>query len=304
MKFKIILCLLTLLISLSFSQEAWEKYHQFPSDERWKTFTDHTQMLKACAIPEEKIHQIPTDILIEICIHYSLTVDIIAYNTFEEGFDAFIRNFNGANELLNRKDAVKHLVKKYSDIQIEKMTKEDALVWSKEGSNGLRLWMLEMFLSREEILSKINNNEVPKTIIDKIEKRINSGLYLPLCKESATMFLKNYINSKDSLHQIVSTSRPQLPKDMKYAIHLDSSSVNETSVNKSSSEINKDVKLMASDDTSKGTINMSNNTTSKGLNSMASDDSSHLEKMPVNDVKLMSQDEFIKSLIKTAREIN
>lgn len=80
-------------------------YPIVPGTSDWNAFNTHTQKIEACQIPENLLHHMTTQALLETVLDYPLLSDMLVYNTPYEGFDAVCNSFNGLSELTTREDA-------------------------------------------------------------------------------------------------------------------------------------------------------------------------------------------------------
>jgi hypothetical protein len=75
-----------------------------PGTDEWKALKTHEQKLDISQIPEETLHNMTTEALLDTVLNYPLLIDIMAYNSTEKGIVAVSEQFNGLEELLNRDD--------------------------------------------------------------------------------------------------------------------------------------------------------------------------------------------------------
>lgn len=75
-------------------------------------------MTEAAQIPEYILNQMSTEDLVEAMLIYPLRVDLITWNTYEQGFDAVSSYFNGLQELLIREDGAQKLLEKMQSIPV------------------------------------------------------------------------------------------------------------------------------------------------------------------------------------------
>ena len=80
-------------------------YPVVPGTDAWAELPDNLAMMTACQIPEDLLHAMTTDALMQTVLDCPLFSDILAYDSFEEGFSVFSSWFNGVQELLSRPDA-------------------------------------------------------------------------------------------------------------------------------------------------------------------------------------------------------
>lgn len=80
-----------------------------PGSAAWNSFTTHQQMVEACQIPSDILATMPTQDLVETCLHYPLLIDCFAYDNDTLGIRAVSHQFNGFAALLKREDAATSL---------------------------------------------------------------------------------------------------------------------------------------------------------------------------------------------------
>jgi hypothetical protein len=144
-----------------------------PGMKEWQQFNTVQEMYNATQIPEHILHDMGTDNLITTCLNYPLLINISAFNTLQEGMYSLVKNFNGLEELLNRKDAGDKLFSKYQQLDSEEVIREDA-TWSPEQKNDfiVKSIFLEMLLAQDKIISGISSHQriaLVKEALDKFE---------------------------------------------------------------------------------------------------------------------------------------
>lgn len=82
------------------------EYPILPGTQEWADLFTHGAMLRACQIPEDILQAMTTEALVETVVNYPLAADVYAYDTFQMGYDAVKRQFNGLRELERRPDAL------------------------------------------------------------------------------------------------------------------------------------------------------------------------------------------------------
>lgn len=90
-----------------------------PGDPEWSNFNTHDEMLEACTIPNEILNSISTKDLVKLVLDYPLLNDYNAFSTEQQGLEVLIRNFNGLQELLDRKDGITELINAYKNITVK-----------------------------------------------------------------------------------------------------------------------------------------------------------------------------------------
>lgn len=114
---------------------------------------NRSERLKNYQIPKSNLKIMTTEELIETILNYPLLVDLYAYDTYQQGFKAVSKSFNGLEELVLRKDVALKLLAKYKDMEV---IKDATKVTSRQ---FLKLSYMEILLGQDEILSKFNKTE-------------------------------------------------------------------------------------------------------------------------------------------------
>ncbi len=113
-------------------------------------------MLAVCQIPEDTLHNLSTDALVQTCLWYPmLDVFLFAYGE-SRGLDLLLKEFNGARELVARKDAGYYLLLRYKDFAKGKYDSS----WTPDHRGGFpwRLLELEFYLSLDSVISNMDDS--------------------------------------------------------------------------------------------------------------------------------------------------
>lgn len=70
-----------------------------PGDAQWKSFSSPQDRIAALQIPEGELKTISTNDLLNVCLDFPYSMDILAFNSPETGFNAICNEFNGYREL-------------------------------------------------------------------------------------------------------------------------------------------------------------------------------------------------------------
>lgn len=145
-----------------------------PTAASWKQFKSHIDMVQSCQIPDNVLHAMSTDQLIEATLNYPLFMDIYAYDTTQDGFNAVAQQFNGIKELLQRQDAGSKLLDVYKKM---KVTTDK----QKNSDNLFRLAYIEVLLGQNDIINKLSTAEsqgLNNAVQEKYtEKKAQSDIY-------------------------------------------------------------------------------------------------------------------------------
>lgn len=79
----------------------------------WIALEDNIQKINVTQIPEDILHAMTTEALVETVLDYPLLITLYAYEDFSEGFYVLANEFNGMQELLQRPDGAEVLMERY-----------------------------------------------------------------------------------------------------------------------------------------------------------------------------------------------
>ncbi len=161
---KIILSLLIIIPIISSAQEevTWD-YPVKPGSEEWKSFQSSAEMVEACQIPNDILHALSTDDLLNLCLRYPMFLDIHFANNIQDGLDIIIPRFNGFVELYKRINCSEVLMDRYF-----KETPGD--VKEKKNNNTMTLFYLELLISQEHVLAQLDKSQRNKLFKEALKK--------------------------------------------------------------------------------------------------------------------------------------
>jgi hypothetical protein len=165
----------------------------------WTTFETGEQMAKACQIPLDVLNTISAKELVAVCLNYPLFNNYVAFNDEREGVNITIRQFNGLQELSQRKDGVRELIKAYADYPIFSQVQKN--ITSKDYHVPYKLSFLELVLSDSIFLSQINDEkleELRKIAVNKYADKLQNSDVYSLYSIKKTMLLAAVIMNKQS----------------------------------------------------------------------------------------------------------
>ena len=147
------------MTSFSFSSDSFSEKYTYPIEpgsEEWANL-NHGERVLALQIPEDVLKGMSTENLVETVLNYPCFIDMMFYNTYQEGFDVIKEHFNGIDELLKRDESSKYLLSKYR----KQNTKTLLNIRSKEEQfeSSLKLTYLETLLAQPEIIEKFSKKE-------------------------------------------------------------------------------------------------------------------------------------------------
>jgi len=200
MKKQLFFSFFLLFFSVLYAQEkiVWD-YPIKPGMKEWATFETGEQMVKACQIPLDVLNTISTNELVTVCLNYPLFNNYMAFNDEREGISITIRQFNGLQELSQRKDGIQELIKAYADYPILSKIQND--INSKDYHIPYKLSFLELVLSDNVFLSKMDNNEleeIRKIAVNKYADKLQNSDVYSLYSIKKTMLLSAVIMNKQN----------------------------------------------------------------------------------------------------------
>jgi hypothetical protein len=195
---KIILLLLIAIPLISFTQEkvTWD-YPVKPGSEEWKSFQSSAEMVESCQIPNDILHTLSTDDLVNLCLRYPMFLDIHFANNIQDGLDIIISRFNGFVELYNRIDCPEVLMDRYF-----KETPGD--VKEKKNNNTMTLFYLELLISQEQVIAQLDKSQRNKLFKEAL-KKINikrSKKYSTYYELGSALILSRLLNSSNMKNKI------------------------------------------------------------------------------------------------------
>ena len=161
------------MIFISFSAIGQEKklvwdYPVKPGLEEWKKLNSPYEIYQALQIPDKILKEIDTESLVQICLNYPATTVFFIRNTPQECFEAFYSQFNGIQELMNRKDAGKFLLSKYAQMSLADFN--PLWILETQGSFVNKFYYMELFLVQPQIQELLNANEQELLLKETIKK--------------------------------------------------------------------------------------------------------------------------------------
>lgn len=127
------------------AQENTEK--DLTQTSEWKNGTKE-ERLAMCQIDAKKLSSMSTDELMQEVANCSFFVDILAYDSYQDGLEYFASEFNGMQELLNRKDLADVAFEEYKNTEFEANFNSF--------TNNL---LLQLVIGQEDVVSELADNE-------------------------------------------------------------------------------------------------------------------------------------------------
>lgn len=174
MRKKILLTLvLTFYLSMIFSQEkkTWD-FPVRPGSSEWENLLTFEDKLNAYNIPEDILYEMKTSDLVKSCLSYPELRLIMTRNSFQDGYNYLKTIFNGFNELENREDAGKELLKVYK--KMDPGAIKNINIPAERGRYIFKFIYIEILLSQNKTIANIdkkNKKELIAVTLLNYEKR-------------------------------------------------------------------------------------------------------------------------------------
>ncbi len=182
-KYIIISILCISILTIVFSQaifakkNAW-KYSIRPDTSEWKMLDTMEKIINTQQIPEDTLKAMTTQEVFEAWMDLPGRLEVLAFNSIQEGIDETAKRYNVLRELLQRKDAGEIILSYYGSINPEDVaTKENDL---DKGKFITDMAFVEIILSQTQIINSMKDKKkIVNTTLEKInekEKLTNKGI--------------------------------------------------------------------------------------------------------------------------------
>lgn len=153
----------TQLDTIPSSESQVYEYPYIPGTQAWIDLDSYMNRLEACQIPNDILLSMTTPDLLETVLNYPFLVDVMAFNTYQAGFDNMRYKFNGLNELMSRPDMIETVIDAYQTASIDPYT------YSTPSAGIKELTFLEIVLAQDEVIGSLNDEELSalNSIIDE-----------------------------------------------------------------------------------------------------------------------------------------
>lgn len=151
-----LLLMFCLINNKSFCQNYW-KYPIVPGTPEWKELKTINEKIAVQQIPENILKKMPTEQVFQAWIDLPGRMELLAFNSMQEGFNKTRIRYNVLNELLARKDAGTIALNNYMTLSPNDLKSE----WDskRKGKFITEYAFLEFFLSQPEILINLSADE-------------------------------------------------------------------------------------------------------------------------------------------------
>jgi hypothetical protein len=165
MKHKILIyaAILSLIACTLSAQDVVDKkmiwdYPVNPQSKEWKNLKSTEEQFEAYNIPSGIIKNISTKELVKTCLSYPEWGLIHAYNDRQTGLSVIISLFNGFQELFNRDDVARELIKVYA--KLDPLAVKSDWTPLQQGQYAFRFTQIELLLMQKAIIGKLDNKGI------------------------------------------------------------------------------------------------------------------------------------------------
>jgi len=151
-----------------FNPEEPYKFSVKPGTEEWKKFDSGKEMVDACQVPDPVLKNMSTAALVETCLNYPLIGHIYAYNNLQRGTEAIIAEFNGLQELMQRKDAGTEIMKVYGKMKPVNLKNEWSLL--EKGKFSFEFTAIELLLAQQPIINSLTTAQKKSLVAESLQK--------------------------------------------------------------------------------------------------------------------------------------
>ena len=157
------------------------EYSLKPGMEEWGQL-NHGERVLASQIPNDVLKNMTTNELLTAVLDYPCFVDMIFYDTYQDGYEVVRDNFNGLQELLGREDSGEYLLDTYKNIelaQILTISDEDT-----KFNESLQMLYLETILAQPEVTETLSTES-----LEEVEKIVKENYEMQLANKDDTLSL-------------------------------------------------------------------------------------------------------------------
>lgn len=178
---KLLFAILCLFFSQSYGQVTTDTKYRYsisPRTKEWNSYKNANDRKVVLQIPEDVLQNVSTQELLDICLEYPYLVDIMCYNSIQEGFNAVLKDFNGFRELIKR-DNIANLCLSQLKKASKRIGAVSLLDSFQRGKFAYQTFVLDLIILHDPVFSKISESKKKDifaemiAVCDSIEKRSN-----------------------------------------------------------------------------------------------------------------------------------
>ena len=164
--------LVLVVITLVNMALAWD-YPVKPGTPEWNALT-YQERIAVQQIPENILEDMSTEELFQAWLDLPGRLEVLAYNSMQQGFDATLNHFNVLPELMKRENIGVVALKYYNAMDPTNLVSEGSIV--EKGRFITDLGFIEFFISQPIVLSTLSATEKRECVersLDNIDKKIS-----------------------------------------------------------------------------------------------------------------------------------
>lgn len=172
-----------------------------PGTREWRSLKSHDEMVKACQLPLNSIRSLKTSDLLQTCLTYPLSMDLMAFSNLKDGFAKTFNDFNGYQELKTRSDIGSAFLEMFSKISLDEINVQPNNTL--KGNFTILVSLMEIMASDDRILSKLSSKQqisLSKKVLDNMPlKEKYSEHFGTLGKYTSAFLLANILVSREKV---------------------------------------------------------------------------------------------------------
>lgn len=173
------------------------QYLQNVSEQEWQNM-NHVEMIEACRIPDDILNNMSSEELLQAFLSYPIIADIIAFNTYRQGFETMLEESDALRELMKREDRASVILNYYQQLSAAPAAKQTATY-----SNMSTGWFLEILLAQPEMIDAMSEDQI-KTLNETSSKKESTRLKYPELYQSSVYTFQRALQENYSPSSYVS----------------------------------------------------------------------------------------------------
>lgn len=127
-------------------------------------FSNAQERINALQIPQDKLEQIPTCDLLDLCLTFPYLSDILLYDDQEKGYNALSKEYNGFQEFLKRDDCVDVLLDKYASIMSDTLSQE-GISKAEKGFRSVQYYTVIQMLKMKYCSNEMDDSQIEQLFL-------------------------------------------------------------------------------------------------------------------------------------------
>lgn len=148
---------------------AYSSYPVLPGTAAWKALRTHEDMVRVTQVDATRLAALSDEGLVRTVLGYPLLLEVLAYNSPQQGFDAIRSQFGGMRELLERQGTAELLLRRYQ--QADAADVPAVLTLEEQGRRAQSLSYLELLLAQPQVLAGLDNSLLDQLLVETLAKR-------------------------------------------------------------------------------------------------------------------------------------